>query len=184
MFRHKKLTGQLAYSLCTLAICLFAFVGCSSDSNPAGPDQNPTPVVKKPAHIVVSSIQVNGFKNKDGDASELINAWKKADIYVTLARTGGGEDFVSDVRQDASPSSNYTFTKTGVPLGKNLPLSYLYVDKLTIKLYDRDVFSNEIMSTITFDPKDLYANDEATTFSKSLTGANGAKITVRGEWKY
>ncbi len=168
-----------------MTLALVMFVGCSSDSNPAGPGEEPAPDVKKPVSIVITSIEVSKFKNKDWDPTELINAWKKADVFVTMKRNGASSnDFTSDVRENVSATSNQTFTKTGVLLGKNLPLTYLFVDKLTVQVWDKEVFTNELMATINFNASSLYKNDEATTFAATLTGSNEVKIVVRGQWKY
>ncbi len=185
MLNFRIANVRSALLLTAALTCLLAFVGCSSSSNPAGPDENPVPEIKKPTTMVITSIEVSSFRNKDWDPSELINAWKRADIFVTLKRAGAGsEDYTSDVRSNASATSRHTFTKTGVLLGKALPLSYNFVDALTIRLWDQEVFTNELMSTINFTGADLYANDEATTFAKTFTGSNSAKIVVRGQFKY
>lgn len=176
---------RMAQLFAVMTLALVMFVGCSSDNNPAGPGEAPAPIVKKPVSIVVTSIEVSKFKNKDWDPAEIINAWKKADVFVTMKRNGASSnDYTSDVRKDASPTTRQTFTNTGVLLGKSLPLTYLYVDKLTIQVWDQEVLTNELMATINFDASSLYKNDEATTFAATLTGANEVKIVVRGQWKY
>ena len=176
---------RMAQFFTAMSLALVMFVGCSSDNNPAGPAEEPTPTVKKPVSIVITSIEVTNIKNKDWDPSELISAWKKADLFVTLKRNGASSnDFTSDVRENVSATSNQTFTKTGVLLGKNLPLTYLFVDKLTVQVWDKEVFTNELIATINFNASSLYKNDEATTFAATLTGSNEVKIVVRVIWKY
>lgn len=185
MLKQSIKNTRMAQMLAAMSIALVMFVGCSSDNNPAGPGEDPAPVVKKPVSMVVTSIEVSKFKNKDWDPTELITAWRKADLFVTMKRNGAASnDYTSDVRENVSATARQTFTKTGVLLGKDLPLTYLFVDKLTVQVWDKEVFTNELMATINFDVTGLYKNDEALTFAHTMTGANEVKIVVRGQWKY
>ncbi len=173
-----------AFLLSTLLL-----VGCSSsDSNPTDPgngDNNPPPVqIKKPQKITINSIQVTRTKNKAWDPSELISAWKKADLFVKLGQSGGQVDYSSNTINDVSPSGSYTFTRHGGLGGKDLPMTYLYVDQLRVELWDYDLLGGDLMGVVTFNPSVLYNDDEATTFSKTLYGTNSSRIVVRGTFKY
>jgi hypothetical protein len=186
MLKEKVLNRRWAQFAGALLLTLVVFVGCSSDNNPAAPvDPPPTPPpAKKPTEIVISSIAVKGFPSKNWD-SELIVAWRKPDIWVALKRNGSAQvDYSSDRRQDASSGSTHTFTRAGTLFGKSLPVTYLYVDKLKIELFDQDLLAPELMTSITINPSDIYANDEASTFAKTFTAGDGTKFTVRGQWKY
>jgi len=183
------LNGNVIRLLAGLMLTTLLFVGCaSSDSNPMDPGDSgttPPPVqVKKPQKITINSIEVTRTKDKDWDPSELIKAWKKADLFVRLGQSGGNIDYSSNTVNDVKWNGTYTFTHRGGITGNELPLTYLYVDQLRIELWDYDLTGSDLMGVVSFSPASLYNNDEATTFSKTLYGTNNSRIKVRGTFKY
>ncbi len=173
-----------------LMLCTLLLVGCSSsDSNPMNPDDNNTtdpPVVeiKKPVKVTINSIKVTRTQDKDWDPSELIREWKKADLFVKMGLSGGNVDYESNVVNDVNPGGSYTFTNRRGLTGNKLPLTYLYVDRIRIELWDNDVVGDDDMGHITFNASSLYNNDEATTFSKTLYGNKDSRIVVKGTFRY
>ncbi len=184
----RSYSRNLLQLLVGLSLCTLLMVGCSSSNNPTDPGDgktDPPPVqIKKPQKITISSIQVTRTQDKDWDPSELIVAWKKADLFVRLGRSGGEADYSSNTINDVDYNGTYTFTKRGGITGNELPLEYLYVDDLRIELWDFDLIGSDLMGVVSFNPSQLYNNDEATTFSKRLSGSNSSQIVVKGTFRY
>lgn len=184
------LNGNLIKVLAGLMLSTLLLVGCSSsDSNPMDPgDGNgaepPVEEIKKPVKVTISSIQVTRTQDKEWDPSELIKSWKKADLFVKMGLSGGNVDYESNVVNNVGASGKYTFTNRRGLTGKELPLTYLYVDQIRIELWDNDVVGDDDMGHVTFTGSSLYNNDEATTFSKTLYGNKSSRIVVRGTFKY
>lgn len=180
----KKFTHKLTVVTVAVVLSVTTFIGCSSKPNDLSQDPTPGPQYKTPVSLKVNSIEVVKFSNKSWDPTEIITAWKKADLWVSLGRNGADPDYSSNTVENASATSSHTFTKSGVLFGKELPLSYSYFDHLVITAWDQDVLSRDKIASVSLSPEEIYTKDDATTFRATLNGSNSCQIVVRGQWLY
>lgn len=186
--RNLKHTAMM---IAAIAVLMLGAIGCSQSSNPMGNDTGevaPPVQIKTPKALIITSIKVTGFSStnsgKDWDWDPFSATKRRPDIYVQLQRTGYLPIYTSDSRADAYYNKSYTFTKPASVYDGHLPREIPYTELWNVYLVDDDFGGNQTIGSISFRPSSLYANDNASSVSKTVSGSNSVKIVINGTWKY
>jgi len=137
----------------------------------------------------VRKIVVTGFdKNRpDGstwDWDPLSAEARKPDIRVSLQRDGALPAYVSDTRKNASYTGSYTFTQPASVHDGSLPHEIIRSRTYRIYLVDDDFGGDETMARATIRLSSLYGKDNASGIDKTISGSNGFRVRVIGDWVY
>jgi len=166
------------------------FVGCSSSSSPTGVDKEPAPEIKTPRSLIVQKITVTSFpankSNGDNwDWDPFSSTPRRPDIYVKLGEKNGSAEFRSVTKDNAKSGTSYNVSSKHKSSDKSLPYEMNFKDPYSYYLYDDDgILKHEQMGSKTVYPSDLYANNNATNFSSTLSCSGGVKIKIEGVWTY
>ncbi len=173
------------------------FAGCSQDNNPVAPADGGNgndggggdPIIKTPIYMSIEDISVKGFpKNKSNgdpwDWNPLSPTEQKPDIAVILQRNGNYSPvFWSDQRKNATYTNTYVFNNAKSSQDGRLPYSVPQTQTFRVTLIDNDLVGHDNIGYVTFTPSSVYQDDNATSFSKTIT-RNGVTIKIRGSWVY
>lgn len=175
-----------------LALGLSA-AGCGEDgpTAPSGtPDPEPEQEIRTPVSMVIRSLAVTDFNEKKGsvtwDASISVGP-RAPDIYVTV-QVGSASStpiHTSEIREDAFTGVAISWDMSESAAGLGLPKTATTGSDIIITLYDDDGLSpDDEMGSVTFDPLDLYRDDNASGYSATLAGDNQSEFKIGGTWVY
>ncbi len=174
------------------SVAFLVFAGCSSDSNPTGVDETPTPdpEIMTPRSLIVQKVTVVSFpaNNPDGDTWD-VNIFdeyaRRPDIYLMIAEKNSNKGFRSVTKDDAVSSGQHDLSDNHRSSDKTLPYDMNYKDPHAITLYDDDgILKDDEIGTMDFYPSDHYSDNNATSFYRFINLSNGVRILVEGTWSY
>ena len=180
----------------TVIFAVISFTACSTEDNPIGPGDpgngggDPDPIViNTPKQMRIEQIRIAGFPEKKSngdhwDYSPIVPIASRPDVLVELSiNSGNSQVFRSKTEQDAYYLASYTFIEASSSNDPDLPYNASMSTKYKLEVLDNDVAFDDMMTTYTFTPEDHYKDDNATSFSISVT-SDGVGIRIYGTWLY
>lgn len=189
----KNLLKSLKLAL--LPLMLLVFVGCSTNGGGMGPGDDtetpdPQPEIQTPVSLIVQKITVTAFPSDktngdDWDWDPIFKEQRRPDIYVNLGEKNKDADYRSVTKKNAKSSNDYNLSSEHSKSNKSLPYTMKYKDAYSFSLYDDDqLLKNDYMGGKTIYTSDLYCNDNATSFTTTISCSHGVKIKIQGVWTY
>jgi len=178
-----------------LAVLITAFTifsACSDNDNPVDPNNNNNggPVIKTPTSMQIQTIFVSRFPEKKSDG----NLWDwdpifplnaRPDIFVRFNLDGSSSAiFRSKTEEQADYQYSYYFRDPASANDGSLPHNTGMNNIYKITLSDDDgIWGTEEIGSVYFNPADIYNNDNAETFNRSIVSGS-VTIGISGKWNY
>lgn len=172
--------------------------GCKDNNNPLAPDDDPgndkkieikTPQFLKLSKIILSRFPSTKSNGDKWDWHTFPNSpTRRPDIYVELKKSGSDSYiYQSGVKEDAifnTAYDSFSFTKSGLSNGTNLPHNLLMNQTYTIEVLDDDgLTQDDLMGEFNLKPIGYYNDDNATHLYKTFSSGS-LTIKIEGTWIY
>ena len=169
------------------------FTACNTEENPIAPDPgnggDPDPIIKTPVQMRIEQVRISGFPEKKSngdpwDYNPILPLSSRPDVLVELSiNSSNTQVFRSNTEQDAYYLASYSFTEASSSNDPSLPYNVSMTREYKLEVWDDDIAVDDIMTIYTFTPEDHYKDDNATTFSISVS-SGGVGIRIYGTWVY
>jgi hypothetical protein len=168
------------------------FTACNTEDNPVIPDPgngDPEPVINTPKQMRIEQVRISGFPEKKSngdpwDYNPILPLSSRPDVVVELSiNSSNTQVFRSKTEQDAYYLASYIFTEASSSNDPSLPYNASMTREYKLEVWDNDVAVDDIMTIYRFTPEDHYNDDNAETFSISVT-SGGVGIRIYGTWVY